>query len=399
MIKSFGVKNYKSILEHTIELGRLNVFIGENGCGKTNILEAVATAAAAVSGEGLDADALRARGVRVARHSLTFSSFLGHKPVEETSVACVFASLEGEAREIGLRIRPKARSSTDWSADIVLPPVPAGPEVRERVKAVRDDFRGAAPVGDRAMVLKTGRDAMRAFDPALADHLERDLGEFVIYNLSPSALRGLSAASLRAPLGVYGESLDVFLSTFKKAEMARLFERARLVSSWVDNVMVDVGDELKFKGYKPGRSNSILYFRDRFMRRGNNIFSVENANEGILHVIFYLALFMTDKTPRVFGVDNIETALNPQMCRDLIKELATLAREHDKQALITTHNPAVLDGLNLHDDEQRLFVVSRNDHGHTVTDRIKVKPQPQGEKYKLSELWMRGHLGGLPRRF
>jgi len=180
--------------------------------------------------------------------------------------------------------------------------------------------------------------------------------------------------------------------------MADLIARARLVS-WVDNVVVDVADKLKFKGYKPGRSASILYFRDRFMRRGNNLFSAENANEGILHVLFYLGLFMSDRTPRVFGIDNIETALNPQMCRELIKELAALAKTHHKQALITTHNPAILDGLNLHDDEQRLFVVSRNDHGHTVTERIKVKPQAPGEKYKLSELWMRGHLGGLPHRF
>jgi hypothetical protein len=82
-----------------------------------------------------------------------------------------------------------------------------------------------------------------------------------------------------------------------------------------------------------------------------------------------------------------------------VKQLAALAKTHDKQALITTHNPAVLDGLNLHDDEQRLFVVSRNDEGHTVTERIKMKPSVDGEKYKLSELWMRGHLGGLPTGF
>jgi hypothetical protein len=45
-----------------------------------------------------------------------------------------------------------------------------------------------------------------------------------------------------------------------------------------------------------------------------------------------------------------------------------------------------------------LFVVYRNDEGHTVTKRIQMKPDTAG-KYKLSELWMRGHLGGLPRTF
>jgi AAA15 family ATPase/GTPase len=49
MIRELTIKNYKSILDHTIELGRINVFIGENGCGKTNILEAVAMGAAALT--------------------------------------------------------------------------------------------------------------------------------------------------------------------------------------------------------------------------------------------------------------------------------------------------------------------------------------------------------------
>jgi hypothetical protein len=31
--------------------------------------------------------------------------------------------------------------------------------------------------------------------------------------------------------------------------------------------------------------------------------------------------------------------------------------------LVTTHNPAALDGLNLNDEDQRLFVVYRNDEG------------------------------------
>ncbi|HEY9297647.1 MAG TPA: AAA family ATPase [Phormidium sp.] len=42
MIQEIGIENYKSIQELKIELGRITVLIGENGCGKTNILEAIA---------------------------------------------------------------------------------------------------------------------------------------------------------------------------------------------------------------------------------------------------------------------------------------------------------------------------------------------------------------------
>lgn len=84
-----------------------------------------------------------------------------------------------------------------------------------------------------------------------------------------------------------------------------------------------------------------------------------------------------------------------------MKTLAQLAKEQDRQALVTTHNPAALDGLNLHDDDQRLFVVYRSDEGHTRARRVAVKPQApaDGPKLKLSEMWMRGMLGGIPTSF
>ena len=42
MLRKLTIKNYKSIYNITVDLVRTNVFIGENGCGKTNILEALA---------------------------------------------------------------------------------------------------------------------------------------------------------------------------------------------------------------------------------------------------------------------------------------------------------------------------------------------------------------------
>ncbi|MBK8625792.1 MAG: AAA family ATPase [Saprospiraceae bacterium] len=42
MFDKIEIKGFKSIVNDTIELGRVNVFIGENGCGKSNILEAFA---------------------------------------------------------------------------------------------------------------------------------------------------------------------------------------------------------------------------------------------------------------------------------------------------------------------------------------------------------------------
>ena len=69
MIKKIHIENYKSIPSLEMELGRVNVLIGENGCGKTNILEAIALGSAAESG-AMDDEYLAAKGVRLTEPSL-----------------------------------------------------------------------------------------------------------------------------------------------------------------------------------------------------------------------------------------------------------------------------------------------------------------------------------------
>ena len=53
MITNINIKNYKSVVDASLPLGRFNLLIGANGCGKSNILEAIALSAAA-SSEKLD---------------------------------------------------------------------------------------------------------------------------------------------------------------------------------------------------------------------------------------------------------------------------------------------------------------------------------------------------------
>ena len=81
---------------------------------------------------------------------------------------------------------------------------------------------------------------------------------------------------------------------------------------------------------------------------------------------------------------------------DLIAE----AIKNGKQVLITTHNPAILDGLNLNDRQhQYLYVVSRNDEGKTQAKRILMKESSGAPRMMLSEMWMKGLIGGIPNNF
>jgi predicted ATP-dependent endonuclease of OLD family len=393
MIARIHIQNFKSILDYTLELGRINVLIGENGAGKTNILEAFATASAAADGT-LEIEDLYTRGVRIAKPSITISSFLQRKTSQDVTLTLTAAAPTLSPDEmvplLEIRLFPDAGNiDSGWRVESSSNPLAL--EAERLLRA----FRLSQQAGENALK-EYFKSRLKYQNTAI---LQKQLKSFCIYNLNPLALRGIQNTSRRIPLGINGENLDVFIEELTQAQRRELVRYSKFIP-WFGNLFVDPQDELKFKGHKLGRSTSRLYFRDRFMKKGNNVFSAENANEGILHILFYLALFLSDKTPPLFAIDNIETALNPQLCRELMKSLVAMAKAHDKQVLITTHNPAILDGLDLHDDEQRLVVIHRNDQGHTVGKRIKLKPQAEGEpRYKLSELWMRGHLGGLPKAF
>jgi AAA15 family ATPase/GTPase len=74
MITELKIENYKSIQDLTLDVGRVNILIGENGCGKSNILEAITFAAAAEANK-LDNEFLFNRGIRVTEPQLMRSIF------------------------------------------------------------------------------------------------------------------------------------------------------------------------------------------------------------------------------------------------------------------------------------------------------------------------------------
>lgn len=362
MIETITVKNFKSITDMTLSLGNVNVFIGANGSGKSNILEAIAMVAAERSAQ-IEVNSMIQKGIRIAKPDLMISSFYG-QPSNNT-INVNISGTEGERIKYAVtNLTPEDIYST-WNA-----PWSTG--------ARRGNIKEA--------VEKT-------------DKLKEYLSKYLIYSLSINALRGLTSDSLQYPLGLNGEGLDVLLNNIPKEEIMQIKESAKDYISWIEDIFFDNEEIYKMQGYKLGRSKSNLYFRDKFMQKKNNLFSAENANEGALELLFYLTLFISRKTPDFFAIDNIENGLNPRLCRFLMKKICELAVKNGKQVLITTHNPAILDGLNLNDGSQRLYVVTRNDEGKTQAKRIQTKEQTGEQRMMFSEMWMKGLIGGVPYNF
>lgn len=298
----------------TLEPGHFNVFIGANGCGKSNVLEALALLAGAMTGRTTPEDLFN-RGYRVARPDSTRSSFRGEDAVEAISLEAVHSGNSTSGEPTSYELVPSAADSiaARWFDR----------EMRELRLASKEEFSRDLIRLERLLdspeELKQLERQLREAEKA-ADVL-RPFEDFVIYTPNTLALRGLQVTSQRAPVGIHGEGLDLLVASLPEADRDELGRRLAMID-WLDALSVDGDDRLKFAHHKMGRSQSRLYFRDRFMREGNDLLSAENANEGILHLLFHLAVFLSAETPRVFAVDNLEAALNPQLCRLLTETLA-----------------------------------------------------------------------------
>jgi predicted ATPase len=76
MISNVTIKNYKSIVDVSLPLGRFHLLIGANGCGKSNILEGIALGAAAHA-DKLDYEYFANRGIRIVQPHFMLPAFEG----------------------------------------------------------------------------------------------------------------------------------------------------------------------------------------------------------------------------------------------------------------------------------------------------------------------------------
>lgn len=400
MIKKVEIENYKSLENLSIELGRFNVFIGENGCGKTNILESLILAAAGMHGK-FDSDFVPLRGGRMNEAKFFKSGY----EEENISNPIKINFFDTDQNKVELRFNNDNEPFSKWKINIIIND---GKEFRNwfqeyiNFKIKQNSLISSAnndPDNDiitkDALLDKILADAAQEMLLPKAKIIDKEMqtSDYLIYAPENFFLRNESInLPYVEPVGYRGEGLIKLIKIIKR-------ERSNQYKQIIDNLhLIDWFEGLLVEDDPNIESDFIL--TDKYLEDGLKSFDIRNANEGFLFVLFYLTIFISDYTPKFFAIDNIDTALNPKLCSKLITILIELAKKHDKQVLITTHNPSVLDGLNLNDDEQRLFVVARNKAGRTRATRIEHKPSVNGTTpVKLSEQFLRGYIGGLPKNF
>jgi len=410
MVENIRIRNYKSIVDLTLDLGRFNVIIGTNGCGKSNILEAI-TMASAASQNKLDAESLKNRGIRETEPQFMMNAFDDIELDSNNSVIQIdirsTENPEGTSAIIGYSNQErKWRNNGDISDEAY------GIIISKEVHEILNGFIEKSKDSERTTFDKELNDFLsnnrykdwlafvRNEKNVTKEEIEKKLGKsfleaptyanYISFRPVEKVLRDFNDYTTY-PLGNKGEGLFQYLKELSKNENNKgLFEeinKGLKMLDWFDGF--NIPDGLLSNEYK-------LSIGDKFLKDTLRYFDQRSTNEGFLYLLFFLTLFNSKDTPQFFAVDNIETSFNPGLCQNLTKYLVKTTKENDKQVILTTHNPFVLDGMDLSDDEVRLFVCRRDLDGHTKIERVKYR---EDRKMSLSELWMSGLIGALPDNF
>jgi energy-coupling factor transporter ATP-binding protein EcfA2 len=407
VIREIEIEGFKSIDRLKLELGRVTVLIGENGCGKSNILEAIAFASAAYAVR-LDYEFLASRGIRATSDPELMRPAFASRGSESMRVLLRSSELD----PLELHFKETTDSTTrGWLATASMPSVmPDEDEVSQLTQDLTGKWRQKGDTDNESegksaalwgLLKLLGLQAMLKHDSDLKLSLmlqlyfheySAGLGRFLVFSPENSALRTFQREGQILPIGINGEGLFAHLQALDRAGKTDVLEELNRRLSLIDwfsgfEIPADLG---------PGENR--LTIRDRYL--SDVLLDQRSANEGFLFLLFYYTLLLSPDAPTFFAIDNIDASLNPRLCARLMTDVVKLAKQQDRQVVVTTHNPAVLDGLDLSDEDQRLVVVSRTEDGATRVRRVQApKPIEGAPALRLSEAFLRGFLGGLPDNF
>lgn len=420
MLQSLRISRFKSIKEQKLSLGRVNLFIGGNGTGKSNLLEAVGLAASCLS-RGLGDSDIAEKGLRLTPSELMKSSFKNEDLPKTLELEAEFDD------KILYRSTLQSREG-----DQLLRFFSESAFCRDR-KIFGRSNRGASATGvSHPSRLDSSRgiwDQIKATYeiPTEVDREFSAFSRYVIYSPQTDFLRGRQAGRVNSPpIGLHGEGLpeaaSSFLDTWRRVRGRRTSDEAkddwaildactRLVwlPGWASKFGVHVAKPLLTSRDLADRGSESVYFIDEFMHSSRNRLSVYDSSEGTLFLLFSAIILAHPMAPKIFALDNVDNALNPRLTRKLIEQIIKVCKSNSspgsnigaKQVFLTSHNPTALDAFDIFDPDQKIFVVSRNERGHTIASEMRPPKGMSREDWdiaksgrNLSQLWLDGEIPG-----
>ncbi len=127
-----------------------------------------------------------------------------------------------------------------------------------------------------------------------------------------------------------------------------------------------------------------------FFMEGDFVVPATRLSDGTLRYLCLLAILCDPNPPPLVAIEEPELGLHP----DILPKLADLLVDASErcQLLVTTHSDILVDALS---SEPESVVVCTKEHGATQLKRLDATELAGWlEKYRLGELWLDGEIGG-----
>ena len=374
LLKLLHLKGFKSIREMDLELRPLNVLIGANGVGKSNLVSFFKMVREMAAGRLQSYIAASGRA-----HSLLYYGpgttsgihvrlvFEDPRPLfEDGSPVDAYAFYLSYAADDSLYFQTECLLAEKMDNEIHAKGVSLGTGQREAL--FRDDVHRGKPTAI-------------ALDTRL-----RECHAYHFHDTSAtSRIRQYGYVGDNQKLLSDGANLAAFLyrlqSTRESTAYDRIVRTIRLAAPFFhDFDLVPTG---------PNGREIILNWRDR---ESDQIFGPHQLSDGTLRAMCLIALLLQpeEELPKLIVVDEPELGLHPYAL-NLVGSLLKAASHH-AQMVITTQSSSFLDQF----DPEDIIVVDRE--GKESTFR---RPEPAAmeawlEEYSLGEVWEKNVIGGGP---
>jgi predicted ATPase len=347
MLRRFAVQGFKSLQSVDVGLPRLTVLFGPNAAGKSNILDAVQALSRIGTSRTL-AEALREpiRGHPVEAFAFPSEGLPALLSIERPRFT-IEADMEvGKVRyryRVGVTIQPRSGSlgvAEEFLSSLSVKGEPTGTPAIEVVDSEivirRKSHPGRPrkePLGQNFAIVADQR--LGAPEYRAIEQVRNELSGWQTYYLDPRvAMRTARPPSEADDIGVLGENIAPFLYRLR-AEHPKHFDAVRrtlcsLVPS-VEDLRVDLD-----------KQRGTL---DVQVRQDGMEFSSRIVSEGTLRVLALCAIAANPWARTLLAFEEPENGVHPRRLELIAELLTSLAVEHKRQVIITTHSPLFCDAV------------------------------------------------------
>ncbi|WP_428658106.1 AAA family ATPase [Runella sp.] len=354
MLQRIHIENFKSLKNVTLDLQRVNVLIGPNNSGKTNLLKAL--------------------------ELLKMSAGTPFQvPIDNSFF---FKKLEGELI-LEAHLVDTQKVDDIISVQYVLSNnVLSGKTTFSTYKEKTDKIKASS-------ILESFLRTAMIYEPQLK------------FFTLPGSLEG-NTATLESDLSNIISFLDVLRDQF-------LENYIRIEKSL--NICIPEFSGLRFGKIvaKDFASKEMVSKKLGLYHFNHNvIYWADELSEGVLYFLALLCIIHQPNPPKLLLLEEPERGIHPRRIKEVIGFIKQLAYEKDIQVIMTTHSPLVLDEFS--ETPESVFIFDKDAEGATSiknlqkdviepenAERTKKNMEPVNYTDALGENWTIGFLGGVPK--